>query len=189
MNSSSKAQSETAALLTALEFAAQRHSGQTRKKNGAPYINHPIAVAEILARVGGVTDAAVLQAAFLHDLLEDTDTSAQEIADRFGHQVLSLVGEVTDDKSLPKQERKQAQLQGAASLSIAAKLIRIGDKISNVLDITPTQPSDWSNDRKQAYLDWAEQVVTRCRGTSQALEQLFEQVVRSKRAELEGKPR
>lgn len=169
-------------LLAALQFAAQKHSQQRRKDSDAsPFINHPIAVAELLARVGGVTDLTMLQAAILHDTIEDTSTTAQELEERFGQAVRSLVLELTDDKSLPKAERKRLQIEHAPHLSSRAKQIKIADKICNMGDITTTEPTDWPVPRKREYLDWAEQVVAGCRGCSQYLEQLFDAVLKEKR--------
>ena len=94
-------------LLAALRFAAEKHRSQRRKDSeSTPYINHPIAVAELLARVGKVDNLELLQAAILHDTIEDTETTAQELDERFGERVRRLVEEVTDDKRLPKAERK-----------------------------------------------------------------------------------
>jgi len=168
------------ALLAALAFAAKRHSGHLRKDSG-PFINHPIAVAELLARVGKVDEVSVLQAALLHDVIEDTDTPPEEVAEMFGQQVASVVQELTDDERLPKAERRRLQVERAASLSRAAQQIRIADKICNLLDITPNQPKDWDEERKREYFDWAEQVVSRCRGVNLPLETYFYEVVSQKR--------
>ena len=174
--------SETAALLAALRFAAQKHSRQRRKDAEAtPYINHPIAVAEVLARVGGVADLAILQAAMLHDTIEDTPTTPEELDEQFGQEVRLLVQEVTDDKSLPKQERKRLQIEHAPHLSAAARQIKIADKICNLADMTLVQPVDWPLQRKREYLDWSEKVVAGCRGCSPPLEQLFDAVLKEKR--------
>lgn len=103
-----------AAILAALHFAAEKHRDQRRKGQCAsPYINHPIEVAELLVRVGQVGDVALLQAALLHDTVEDTQTTFQELEERFGTGVRTLVEEVTDDKSLPKEERKRRQVERA----------------------------------------------------------------------------
>ena len=103
MPSLEKTKEPTALLLAALRFAAHKHSRQRRKDSEAtPYINHPIEVAEVLSRVGGITDLPTLQAAILHDTIADTETSPQELEDHFGQEVRLLVQEVTDDKSLPK---------------------------------------------------------------------------------------
>jgi guanosine-3',5'-bis(diphosphate) 3'-pyrophosphohydrolase len=175
-----------AALLAALSFAAQKHSRQRRKDSDAtPYINHPIAVAEVLARVGRVTHLPTLQAAILHDTIEDTQTTPQELDDHFGEAVRLLVQELTDDTSLPKQERKRLQVEHAPHLSRAAQQIKIADKICNVGDITPTQPVDWPLQFKRDYLDWAERVVAGCRGCNPQLEQHFDAVLNEKRQTLE----
>src|SRR5687768_11681482 len=101
------------ALLAAAYFAAERHVGQQRKDGITPYINHPIAVAELLARIGRVTDLGILQAALLHDTIEDTNTTGEEIERLFGQTVRGLVEEVTDDMSLPKKVRRERQLEHA----------------------------------------------------------------------------
>ncbi len=174
-------------LFAALMFAAQKHSRQRRKDSDAtPYINHPIAVAEILARVGGVTDSATLQAAILHDTVEDTQTTLKELDEQFGLPVRSLVQELTDDKSLPKQERKRMQIEHAPHLSTSAKQIKIADKIHNLTDITPTQPVEWTLQRKREYLDWAEMVVAGCRGCNPHLEQHFDAILKARRQAIEA---
>jgi len=177
---------ETApALLGAMRFAAQKHSRQRRKDSEAtPYINHPIAVAEILARIGKVTDLQTLQAAVLHDTIEDTQTTPQELDNDFGQEVRVLVQELTDEKSLPKQERKRLQIEHASHLSTRAKQIKIADKICNLSDITVTQPADWPLQRKRDYLDWAERVVFGCRGWNPHLEDHFDRLLREKRVSL-----
>lgn len=165
-------------LLRALHFAADRHRDQRRKDPGAsPYINHPIAVAEVLARVGGVQDVHVLSAAVLHDTVEDTQTTLADIEREFGADVRALVAEVTDDKSLDKEVRKRLQIEHTPHTSVGAKLVKLGDKICNVIDVTDNPVADWSKERRVEYLDWAEQVVAGCRGTNAALERRFDEVV------------
>jgi guanosine-3',5'-bis(diphosphate) 3'-pyrophosphohydrolase len=146
--------------LTALEFAAQKHSAQRRKSNeDIPYINHPIAVARLLAEVGGVRHDNVLMAALLHDTLEDTATTADELTAAFGPVVCGLVQEVTDDKTLPKTQRKQLQIEHAPSRSPGAALIKLADKISNVGDLCRSPPAGWSQERLVEYVLWADAVV------------------------------
>jgi guanosine-3',5'-bis(diphosphate) 3'-pyrophosphohydrolase len=112
-------------LLKAVKFSAEKHKTQRRKgAEGSPYVNHPIGVAETLWRVGGVRDISVIIAAILHDTVEDTETTLAEIEEHFGPVVWSLVQEVTDDKSLPKPERKRLQIEHAPHLSIAVKRSR-----------------------------------------------------------------
>jgi len=164
--------------MKALRFAAQKHRDQ-RRKGGTrpPYINHPIDVAEILWRVGSVRDIDTLVAALLHDTVEDTGTSPDEIRLEFGEAVRSMVMEVTDDKSLPKAERKRLQVVNASHKSPGAKQIKLADKISNVFEIGNDPPDDWSLERRQEYLDWTEQVVQGLRGQNPALEARYDQVL------------
>jgi (p)ppGpp synthase/HD superfamily hydrolase len=185
MRSSETTKEPVTLLLDALKFAARKHSRQRRKDlEATPYINHPIEVAEVMSRIGGITELPTLVAAILHDTIEDTETTPEEIEDCFGQEVLLLVQEVTDDKSLPKQERKRLQVEHAPNLSKGAKLIKIGDKICNVSEITPVQPAEWPLQRKLEYLDWAEKVVSGCRGCNPALERHFEAVSKKSRESL-----
>ena len=180
----------SSAILAALNFAAQKHSRQRRKDSEAsPYINHPIAVAEVLSRIGGITDVLTLQSAILHDTIEDTETTPEELEENFGEKVRLIVQELTDNKSLPKQERKRLQVEHAPNLSAPAKLIKIADKICNVSDITATQPVEWPRQRKLEYLDWAEKVISGCRDSNQSLAQHFDAVVKRSRDSLFLTPR
>lgn len=164
-------------ILKALDFAADKHRRQRRKDAGAsPYINHPIAVAEMLCSVGAVRDPVTLAAAILHDTIEDTETSGAELEQRFGVEIRRIVEEVTDDKSLPPAERKQRQIARAASASPAAKLVKLADKICNVHDILESPPVGWSLERRRDYIVWAREVVNRLHGTNAALERHFEEL-------------
>ena len=159
----------------ALSFAAEKHRHQRRKDaHASPYINHPIALADVLANEGGVTDVAVLCACVLHDTIEDTDTTAEELRQHFGPHIAGLVVEVTDDKSLPKQERKAQQIAHAAHSSAGAKLVKLADKICNLRDLLASPPKDWSTQRKAEYFEWAGQVVAGLRGTNSRLEAVFD---------------
>ena len=174
--------SELAQLLTAIQFAAHKHQTQRRKDvDASPYINHPIEVATILATRGGVTDLPTLIAAVLHDTIEDTRTTPEELEAHFGAEVRSLVLEVTDDKRLPKLERKRLQIEHAPLRSPKAKLVKLGDKIANVRDVTHFPPGDWDLARRREYLDWTDQVVRGCRGTNAALESYYDEVLRTGR--------
>jgi (p)ppGpp synthase/HD superfamily hydrolase len=165
-------------ILKALHFAATKHRGQRRKDvEASPYINHPIEVAELLARVGGVTDSIILQGAILHDTIEDTKTTPEELEEVFGAGVRRVVEEVTDDKSLPKAERKRLQIEHAPHLSERARQIKLADKISNVLGVTQAPPADWPLERRLEYLDWTERVVAGCRGCNSALESFYDQAL------------
>ncbi|MFO1188844.1 MAG: HD domain-containing protein [Alphaproteobacteria bacterium] len=144
----------------ALAFASRKHSQQRRKDAAAsPYINHPIALVSILAVEAGITDRDTLCAALLHDTIEDTGTSVEELVEAFGGTVASLVQEVTDDKRLPKAERKLRQIEHATHLSPKARLVKLADKIANLRDAADNPPANWSLARRQEYFDWAKQVV------------------------------
>jgi guanosine-3',5'-bis(diphosphate) 3'-pyrophosphohydrolase len=165
-------------ILRAIDFAARKHRDQRRKdEEASPYINHPISVSLLLAEIGGIADAEVLSAAILHDTLEDTDTTPEELEAAFGIRIRKLVEEVTDDKRLPKAKRKDLQIAHAAQLSHDAVLIKLGDKISNVLDVTHSPPADWNIERRREYLEWAAAVVKNCRKVNAALEQRFSHVL------------
>jgi GTP diphosphokinase / guanosine-3',5'-bis(diphosphate) 3'-diphosphatase len=144
----------------ALAFASRKHSQQRRKDaDASPYINHPIALVSILAVEAGINDGDTLCAALLHDTIEDTDTSVEELVEAFGGPVASLVQEVTDDKRLPKAERKLRQVAHAAHLSPKARAVKLADKIANLRDVADCPPVKWSLPRRQEYFDWAKQVV------------------------------
>jgi GTP diphosphokinase / guanosine-3',5'-bis(diphosphate) 3'-diphosphatase len=144
----------------ALAFASGKHSQQRRKDaDASPYINHPIALVSILVLEAGINDRDTLCAALLHDTIEDTDTSLEELVETFGTEVASLVQEVTDDKRLPKAERKRLQIEHASHLSPKARLVKLADKIANLRDVADSPPAGWSLGRRQEYFDWAKQVV------------------------------
>jgi GTP diphosphokinase / guanosine-3',5'-bis(diphosphate) 3'-diphosphatase len=174
-----------AAFVSAVAFAAEKHRHQRRKDaEASPYINHPIALADVLANEGGVTDTVVLCAAVLHDTIEDTDTTADELQQQFGAAVAAVVLEVTDDKRLDKAVRKQLQIDHAPHASREAKLVKLADKICNLRDLLAAPPADWPLARTQAYFDWAVQVVDGLRGVHPGLEAVFDALV-ARRGELQ----
>lgn len=167
----------TTLLLRAVAFASHKHRDQRRKDAGAsPYINHPIALATVLADEGGISDITVLCAAVLHDTVEDTDTGEAELISAFGAKIAAIVMEVTDDKTLEKATRKQRQIDHAAHISREAKLVKLADKICNLRDILAHPPADWPASRKTAYFAWAGAVVDGLRGVHPGLEALFDAV-------------
>ena len=163
-------------LLKALAFAAQKHRDQRRKdRKASPYINHPIMLAETLVLVGGVDDPKVLAAALLHDTIEDTQTTYDELKSEFGARVANAVLEVTDNKRLRKHTRKRLQIEHAPGLSADAKLVKLADKISNLTDLAGDRPpKGWSKKRRREYFDWAKRVVDGLRGTNRRLEAAFD---------------
>ena len=163
-------------LLKAASFAAFKHRLQKRKgTDGVPYINHPLEVSEILANTGEIEDASILAAAILHDTIEDTDATREEITGLFGETICAYVLEVTDDKSLPKAERKQLQIEHAPHISDGAKQIKLADKICNVRDVTENPPDWWELERRVAYIRWSENVVAGLRGVNAKLDKLFDE--------------
>ena len=169
----------------AADLAARRHNGMARKGRGSePYINHLAEVASILANVTDGADADLIAAAWLHDTIEDTGTTREELAQKFGERVAALVVEVTDDMSLPKQERRQKQIENAPHKSPGAKLIKIADKISNIrARILPNPTADECDDLID-YLGWAERVVAGCRGVNLRLDKSFNDTIQLARSSL-----
>jgi len=166
---------DLATVLEALAFAAHKHRDQRRKDAAAsPYINHPIALANVLVREGAVSEPDVVAAALLHDTLEDTQTSPGELRAAFGERVARVVEEVTDDKSLPKAERKRLQIEHAAAISREAKLVKLADKICNLRDMADHPPASWDLVRRREYFDWAKAVIDRLRGVHPGLEAAFD---------------
>lgn len=161
-------------VLKAAAFAAEKHRKQRRKDvEASPYINHPIQLAHILVQ-HDIEDPIVLAAALLHDTIEDTNTTFEELEIVFGYEIAHVVAECTDDKTLGKKERKQAQIDHAAKMTRRAKLVKLADKIANVNDISDAPPAGWSLERKREYFDWAKRVVDQVRGTHAGLEARFD---------------
>jgi guanosine-3',5'-bis(diphosphate) 3'-pyrophosphohydrolase len=173
-------------LFKALSFAADHHRNDTRKgEDGSPYINHPIDVARRLVEAG-IDDPDVLCAAILHDTVEDTAVTPEEIEAEFGPRIHELVAAVTDDKTLPKEERKRLQVLHASDLDQDARRVKIADKTSNAWDVGFSPPTGWSIARRREYLEWSEQVVAGCRGVNPALEATYDRVLAEARSRVEA---
>ena len=171
--------------LQAISFAAKKHRLQKRKgADEEPYVNHVLEVANLLANVGKVEDFDILIAAVLHDTVEDTGTTEAEITEKFGTAVGKMVMEVTDDKLLPKTRRKTLQIEHAPHLSNGAKLIKLGDKISNIRDVSQNPPDGWSKERRVEYINWGEKVINGLRGTNENLEKHFDELIASAKAKI-----
>lgn len=166
-------------VLRVLDFAADKHRDQRRKDLPAsPYINHPIELADVLCNEGGVCDTVVLCAAILHDTIEDTETTHGELVRHFGSEIADIVAEVTDDQTLPRDERKRLQVEHAAHASDRAKLVKLADKICNLRDMRTRPPAGWDLERRRDYFDWARAVVDNLRGIHPQLEALFDEAYR-----------
>jgi len=163
-------------VIAAANFAAIKHKNQKRKDpEGTPYINHPLGVANILTQAG-VSDTEVIIAAILHDTVEDTDTSLEEVEAEFGKTVRNIVDEVSDDKNKAKEERKRLQIVHSPHKSRQAKLVKLADKLYNLQDLERSTPVGWSQQRKQEYFVWAAKVVLGLRGSNEQMETLLDQV-------------
>src|ERR1700685_189963 len=144
-------------VLDAALYAAEKHADQRRKgKSAEPYVNHLLEVAHLVSTVAPEQDAHLMAAAWLHDTIEDTGATEADLVERFGQDVASLVLELTDDKSLPKAERKRLQIEHAPELSVKAQTIKLADKISNLRSILSSPPTNWDYERKRQYFEWGE---------------------------------
>jgi len=163
-------------------LAAQRHSGMARNGRGnEPYINHLAEVANLVSEASGGADAELVAAGWLHDIIEDTATTREELAERLSVRVAALVVEVSDDMGLPKAERRRLQVVGAPHKSPGAKLIKIADKISNIRGRIAADPSEEERADLADYVGWAEQVVSGCRGGNAWLDRTFDETVKAAR--------
>jgi len=172
---------DVARLIKAADFAAFKHRRQRRKDaEASPYINHPLALARVLKLEAGVAEMDVLVAAILHDTVEDTETTVQELEREFGQTVAAIVAEVTDDKNLSKPDRKRLQVEHAPHISHQAKLVKLADKICNLRDVLDAPPSHWPMERRRAYFEWAKAVIDGLRGVHPGLEHLFDDAYRLK---------
>jgi (p)ppGpp synthase/HD superfamily hydrolase len=164
-------------LTRAYDFAAQKHAMQRRKGVAAePYVNHLTEVARLLAHATEGADIDLVAAGILHDTLEDTDTTREELELTFGIDVAGLVAEVTDDKSLANAERKRRQIETAPKKTPRARMIKLADKTSNLRALAFSPPAGWDLDRKREYFVWARDVAAGCRGVNAELEAMFDAV-------------
>jgi len=164
------------AVARAVDFAARKHAGQRRKGEAAePYVNHLAEVARLVAEATDGEDTVLVLGALLHDTIEDTQTGQSELEKEFGAEVAALVAEVTDDKTLPKAERKRLQVEKAPHKSARAKMIKLADKTSNLRSMAASPPVDWDWKRQSEYFEWAGRVADGCRGVNALLERWFDE--------------
>jgi (p)ppGpp synthase/HD superfamily hydrolase len=172
----------------AADFAARRHVGDRRKGSGAePYINHLAEVALLLSDATAGGDPVLIASGWLHDTLEDTPTTREELERLFGEEVAALVAEVTDDKSLAPEDRKRLQVERTPHKSTRARMLKIADKTSNLRSITHSPPEFWSRERMSDYVDWGQAVVKGCRGLNTDLEAAFDAAVEAAREAIAGR--
>jgi guanosine-3',5'-bis(diphosphate) 3'-pyrophosphohydrolase len=170
---------EIPTILAAALFAAEKHAHQKRKGAAAePYVNHLIEVAHLVSTVASELDANLVMAAFLHDVIEDTSTTQADLVERFGQDVADLVVEMTDDKSLPKAERKRLQIEKAPKISARAQIIKLADKIANLRSLLTSPPPDWDYERKRQYFEWGKRVVDALSQPNPTLKSEFERTFR-----------
>ncbi|MEL6767697.1 MAG: HD domain-containing protein [Pseudomonadota bacterium] len=176
-----------AALSRALRFAAEAHANQRRKGAAQePYINHLIEVMDLVACATGGDDVELLQAALLHDVVEDTPTTPKALADSFGPRVATMVHANSDDMSLPKEERKRARLAAMATKSREARLVKIADVTSNLRAVACSPPAGWTPERRLSYLADCRALVAAATGTDAALEQCFAETAASAERMIRG---
>ncbi|VDM24762.1 unnamed protein product [Toxocara canis] len=171
--------SDVELIVKASDFAARRHCNQRRKDSQQmPYINHPLGVAYILTNEAKVHDVATIVAAILHDTVEDTETTLDEIGEIFGEEIHNIVAECTDDKAQRREVRKQAQIDNASKHCYKAKLVHLADKLYNLRDLERAIPIGWSADRVHEYFIWARDVVAQLKGTNEALELALDDIIK-----------
>lgn len=174
-------------VLRALDFAAKTHAGQTRKgPRDEPYINHVVEVARLIAEATDGADPGLIAAGALHDVLEDSDASQEDLAQAFGADIAALVAEVTDIPGVGEAERRRHQVEAAPGLSARARLIKMADKTSNIEEMAADPPPAWSTEEIRAYVQWGVDVVAGCRGLNDSLEKRFDAAVVAARARLGG---
>eukprot|EP01095_Lingulamoeba_sp_RSL-Kostka_P005296 TRINITY_DN1662_c0_g1_i2.p1 TRINITY_DN1662_c0_g1~~TRINITY_DN1662_c0_g1_i2.p1 ORF type:complete len:216 (-),score=71.19 TRINITY_DN1662_c0_g1_i2:132-779(-) len=169
-NNQEESNNDNILIMKTANFAALKHVDQRRKVGDVPYINHPIGVANIITEIGGLSDVKIIQGALLHDTVEDTDTTLDEIEEVFGSEIRKIVDEVTDNKDLSKDERKKHQIEHAPHCSYEAKCVKLADKLYNLRDLLKSPPSGWSKDRIIGYFVWSKAVIDSIKGTNAEIE-------------------
>lgn len=189
-NSNGNSDPDLGLLITrALDFAARAHVGHRRKGAAAePYVNHLAEVAALLAKAAP-DDGVLIAAGLLHDTVEDTEVTVADIEAAFGADIAGVVAEVTDDKLLPKDERKRHQVSSAPGKSRRAKMLKLADKTSNLRALAESPPESWDLARRRDYVDWAIRVVVGCRGVDGFLEGEFDAASAAARAALDTEGR
>ena len=162
-------------LTSAASFAAIAHSADRRKNvQQSPYIEHPLRVGDRISSLGRITDCEVIAASYLHDVVEDTDITDEDIRAKFGDNVANIVKEVTDDRTLSKLDRKKNQVKNAPGKSYQAKLVKLADKLDNLSDLINEVPQGWTEQSRYGYFIWCYFVIAGLRGTNEYLEKALD---------------
>lgn len=165
------------AVFEALLFAGHVHNGQRRKDApGSPHLKHLVQVAGLLVRAG-VRDPDVLRAAVLHDVLRDTDVEVAELQERFGERVSEIVLELSEDARLSRLDRREYMPRRVTEFGEPAKLIKLAEKISNLLDLAEHAPIGWSRQRRRNYFSWADGVTRPLRDINPELDAMLDQAL------------
>jgi (p)ppGpp synthase/HD superfamily hydrolase len=172
----------------ARDLATERHA-HLHMWNAArsPVIIHIAEVARYVDTHGGTEE--MIAAAWLHDIVEDTDITLEYLERQFGSAISSLVDGLTDPPhfaALPLDQRKQMQADRLRSKSNEIKIIKICDQLSNVLRVTNDPPTDWSETTQFQYVQGARTVVDTCRGLNKALDQKFDEAYKTACKRYEG---
>ncbi len=162
----------------ALIFGAEKHKAQVRSNlKKTPYIIHPIEVADFVMRIGKVYDKNVLSAALLHDVMDETGTTYEEIENRYGKIVSQYVQEMTVKKELTLKEQKKYQIIQAFHQTPSVAVIKLSDKLSNLKTLAQTPPASWSRDRIDQYFQWAQSVIENLPEANSFLKQAVKDVI------------
>lgn len=163
-------------LAQAIHYASGQHIGQLRKNAAAdPYIVHPFEVMNVL-RMCDVLDVDTLCGAILHDTVEDTGSTPEDIEKLFGTKVREIVMECSDDKSLDKVTRKKLQIEHSKNISREAKLVKLSDKYSNIKGLLTEPPATWSHDEIMGYVRWGFVVCQNLYGQNEKLDTLMKNI-------------
>ena len=165
-------------ILKALNFAREKHEGQFRKDEfQRPYIVHPVGVYGLLFNAG-IENEDVLCAALLHDTIEDTNTTFDELAIEFNIEVAGLVGEVTNNPAISKAKQKLMQLEDAPYMTNGARLVRFADKINNLNDIAEFPPVGWDKAKKDRYVEFCKELIPLLNIDNEYLNKKFKEAIK-----------
>jgi len=166
------------AVLGAAIFATEKHKSQVRSnEKKTPYIIHPIEVADLVMKIGHVYDKDVLITALLHDVMDDTQTTYEQITSLYGTKVSSYLEEMTSKQGLSLKEQKKQQIMQAFRQNPSVAIIKLSDKLSNLKTLATSPPPSWSRDRIDQYFQWAQTVIENLPESNQLLKKAVKNVI------------